>query len=270
MSGFCKQKLTDADDEDDDDEFDFCIDFDEKLADPADIDETDAGDAPLWTLHDNEELLSEIDLPEIEPGLPEGLEVIRAGRVIWKVAKFAHKIQLSPRPCNFFKEQCEEREVEWPHNMQCDQLMCWNSTEQMTQDANRTFLAIIVTQAEPSFRIPCLHRLRKDDQKYIKGLNGLLKPLSIVSDIFSHAGIPLLADVILHFDSLNYMYTNITNNLKEPMYVWTGAEHAQVVLNKYYQMTDNTHLYCMGMLLHPSLCKHYMKKAHWELDHCEG
>ncbi|KAG9081799.1 hypothetical protein FRC06_005383, partial [Ceratobasidium sp. 370] len=50
------------------------------------------------------------------------------------------------------------------------------------------------------------------------------------------------------------------------MYVRTGAERARVVLNKYYQMTDDTHLYCMGMLLHPSLRKDYMKKADWEPD----
>ncbi|KAG9100806.1 hypothetical protein FRC06_003715, partial [Ceratobasidium sp. 370] len=137
MSGFCKHKPTEADNADDDD-FDFCIDFDKQLANPGDIDKTDNVHALLWTLQDDDKLLSKIDLPEIVPNSPEGLELICVGTVIWKVAKFAHEIWFLPWPRNFFKEQCEERELGQPHN-------------------SMTFPAIIVTQAELSFGIPRSH-----------------------------------------------------------------------------------------------------------------
>ena len=57
----------------------------------------------------------------------------------------------------------------------------------------------------------------------------------------------MLADVILHFDSLDFEYTNIANDKKQPSYIRQGAERARGVLNKYYELSDSSHMYRIGM-----------------------
>ncbi|QRV99744.1 DNA polymerase [Ceratobasidium sp. AG-Ba] len=210
---------------------------DKEEASADEEDPNDEEDDLSWTLHnggDDNDLLSKIDLPEIEPGSIKESELAIISTLIWKVAKFARKIRYSPQAQKIFKAHCEQRALERPHS------------------------------SNPSLGIDRKHQLVKDDQKYIKGLISLFKPLEVVSDILSRAGIPMLADVLVHFDSLDYEYTTIAADKKQPLYVHQGAEHAWVVLNKYYLLTDDLHLYHMSTLLHPSLRRVYVEKAKWE------
>ncbi|QRV90595.1 DNA polymerase [Ceratobasidium sp. AG-Ba] len=260
----------DSDDESsDNDEHALCIDFDQEVFDAEDVDDSDIEHAPSWSLDDEEEeeLLSEIDLPEMDE--TDTLEAERVGAVLWKLAKFAHKIRYSARARSIFKAACEEFNAHRPHNVRRDVQTRWNSTSDIAIDADRTFLAIIATQRDASLSIPRKHRLHTEDRKFIKGMIALFKPLSVVTEALSRAGVPLLADVILHFDSLEYEYANIANDSDQPAYMRLGAQRARVVLNKYYELTDQSDLYRAAILLHPSMRRHYLTLAEWPNDWIE-
>ncbi|QRV96669.1 alpha-glucosidase C [Ceratobasidium sp. AG-Ba] len=192
---FCKKKLSgNSSDTDnaDDEEHSLGIDFEQEKCNPEDVNEGNLEHALLWNLNkdNSDELLSEVELP----GMDDMDEM--------ELAKFAHKIWYSARAKMDFKATCKEHEVEQPHNVQCDVQTQWNSTCDMAVDAKQTFLTIISTQQDTSLGIPWMHRLHSEDQKYIRALISLFKPLSVVTETLSWAGVPLLVDVILHFNSL--------------------------------------------------------------------
>ncbi|QRW08919.1 DNA polymerase [Ceratobasidium sp. AG-Ba] len=239
------------------------IDFDQEESDPQDVDEGDIENAPSWSLDDenDDELLSELELPDMDE--MDIAEAARVGSVLWKLAKFAHKIRYSSRAKMAFKAACKEHDLERPHNVRRDVRTRWNSTCDMAVDADRTFVAILATQRDASLDVPRKHRLHSEDRRFIKGLVSLFKPLAVVTESLSRAGVPLLADVVLHFDSLEYEYTNIASDSDQPAYMRAGAQRARTVLNKYYEMTDQSHLYRAAILLHPSMRRQYLTLAEW-------
>ncbi|KAG8728818.1 hypothetical protein FRC10_004546, partial [Ceratobasidium sp. 414] len=126
------------------------------------------------------------------------------------------------------------------------------------------FPAILVAQQDPQLAILRPLCLLKEDQRYLKALIMLFRPLKIITKVLSRSGVPMLANIIVHFDTLDYEYTNICMDTKLPLYVQQGAERARSVLNKYYKLTDNSILYHLAVFLHPSMHVHYLKLANWE------
>jgi hypothetical protein len=59
----------------------------------------------------------------------------------------------------------------------------------------------------------------------------------------SQAKVPLLADVIVQYDALNQRYGHMANDKNLPLYLCHAADRAQGVLNKYYEKTDESHMY---------------------------
>lgn len=57
----------------------------------------------------------------------------------------------------------------------------------------------------------------------------------------------MLAGVIVHYDALNCEYTDMCNDKSLPLYLRHAANRARVVLNKYYQKTDESDLYRVAM-----------------------
>jgi hypothetical protein len=57
----------------------------------------------------------------------------------------------------------------------------------------------------------------------------------------------MLADVIVHYDALNYEYTEMCNDESLPLYLRHAANRAREVLNKYYQRTDESDLYRLAL-----------------------
>ncbi|QRW07691.1 DNA polymerase [Ceratobasidium sp. AG-Ba] len=273
---------SDEEDDDDSDEHNFCIDFDQEESDPQDVDEGDIENAPSWSLDDenDDELLSELELPDMDE--MDIAEAARVGSVLWKLAKFAHKIRYSSRAKMAFKAACKEHDPERPTT--CDAMfehggtppVIWLSMpiEHLLQCKLLAthihglvieFYGSLATQRDASLDVPRKHRLHSEDRRFIKGLVSLFKPLAVVTESLSRAGVPLLADVVLHFDSLEYEYTNIASDSDQPAYMRAGAQRARTVLNKYYEMTDQSHLYRAAILLHPSMRRQYLTLAEWPL-----
>lgn len=57
----------------------------------------------------------------------------------------------------------------------------------------------------------------------------------------------MLADVIIHYDGLTYEFDNLCSDSSQPLYIRQAADHARVVLNKYYQKTDESELYRLAL-----------------------
>lgn len=69
----------------------------------------------------------------------------------------------------------------------------------------------------------------------------------MVTEILSRAGVPMLADVIVHYDTLNFEYSRICVDQSQPIYIRQAANRARLILNKYYQKTDESELYRLAM-----------------------
>ncbi|KAG9074060.1 hypothetical protein FS749_014426, partial [Ceratobasidium sp. UAMH 11750] len=192
--------------------------------------------------------------------------------VLFKLAKFTHKLWYSPKARATFKHVCAKKEVKCPHSVRHDIMTRWNSSGDMLKDGDRTFLAIVATQQEPSLGIPRVHRLQKEDHKHLKNLNDLLKLLKVLTEILSRSGVPMLVDVIVHFDALDSLYTTMAADTTLPLYIRQAAERPCLVLNKYYQLTDLSWLYCIAIrpFVHPSMCAYYLKEADWLEEWIEG
>ncbi|KAG9082047.1 hypothetical protein FS749_007151 [Ceratobasidium sp. UAMH 11750] len=264
-----KQPKSHDDDEDNDDEEQYeVIDFENDTeVDLEDIDEDDVEHAASCALAgDEEDPFVNIELPVLESGTPEAIESVRVGTILVKTAKFAHKVRYSAKAKKVFKEACVEKDVETPHNVRRDQKTRWNLTGNMSSDAKRTFPAIVAAQQDPRLAIPRSQRLVMDDLKYLNGLITLLEPLKAVTDILSRGGVPMLADVLVHFDALDYIYTTICADEKQPAWMRHAAKRALTVLNKHYGKTDESHQYRLAVLFHPSMRVHYLKQADWPQD----
>ncbi|KAF8593224.1 hypothetical protein BDV93DRAFT_461631, partial [Ceratobasidium sp. AG-I] len=86
------------------------------------------------------------------------------------------------------------------------------------------------------------------------------------TNILSQAGVPMMADIIVHYDGLNCKYSKMCLATRLPLWIRQAANRGRQVLNKYYEKTDESELYRLAMLLHPSMRIHYFKAAGWEKD----
>ncbi|KAG8741784.1 hypothetical protein FRC10_002419 [Ceratobasidium sp. 414] len=232
-------------------------------------DEDEEGDTTKATQandddEDEEEEVVDFELPEIGKGSPEEAEANQAGKVMWKIAKFVKKIQYSVEAKTIFKEVCVTHDVEQPHNVWQDMKTRWNLTGDPVEDSDCTFPVIMSTQRDPQLDIPREQRLCDDDQIHIKALLLLFKAFKIVTDVLSRGNVPMLADVIIHFDSLDFTYSKMCEDMSLPLYIRHSANWARLILNKYYGKTDQCALYRLAVFLHPSMCAQYLKMAKWE------
>ncbi|KAF8596031.1 hypothetical protein BDV93DRAFT_563745 [Ceratobasidium sp. AG-I] len=131
----------------------------------------------------------------------------------------------------------------------------WNSTGLTLEGTDRTWDGCIEYQQNSRFT-PHKQCLNPED----------CMPLHQATKEMSKAGLPLLAGVIPQFNMLTKLYSRFANNKNSPLYMCYTADHVQCVLNKFYSKTDNSTLYCLALLCHPSLHVHYMKMAKWEQD----
>ncbi|KAF8596708.1 hypothetical protein BDV93DRAFT_454383, partial [Ceratobasidium sp. AG-I] len=92
------------------------------------------------------------------------------------------------------------------------------------------------------------------------------QPLSVATKILSCAGVPMIADVIVHHDRLECEYREMCLDKKLPLWMRQAAYRVRRVLNKYYEKTDKSELYRLAMLLHPSMRTSYFDAAGWEGD----
>jgi hypothetical protein len=80
--------------------------------------------------------------------------------------------------------------------------------------------------------------------------------------VIGHSEIPMLADMIVHLDSLDYMYGQFCEDRKLPLYTCHTANQAYLKLNQYYSKTDVFLLYRFVVCECPHLSCHLVH-ANW-------
>ncbi|QRV88417.1 DNA polymerase [Ceratobasidium sp. AG-Ba] len=248
-------------------------------ADFGDFDEDD-GTSLSWALDNEEEdddtasdfgrEVDDYDIPVIIPGSEDEVAAKRAGTTLWKLAYFAKKIRYSPYAKKAFVAACIELEVKGAHNLRRDQKTRWNSTGDMTSDGERTFPAILKVQRDPHLRIKKQYRFVEGDLVHIRVLNKLFSAFKVVTDVMSRSEVPMLADVTIHFDSLDYVFGQFCEDAQLPLYARHAADRARLKLNEYYGKTDASDVYRFAILCHPSMRTKYMRMSNWQTNWIEN
>ncbi|KAG8694652.1 hypothetical protein FRC11_002064, partial [Ceratobasidium sp. 423] len=214
--------------------------------DPNKEDETgeDDGTAPSCSLDPddiyNEDLL-DIIIPDLIVGSLDGKELNSARKALHKITWLACKLRFSPHFKHGFQELCVFTKALGPHNVQRDVITRWNSTKTMIEDVLRLQVVILKYQEDPEY--PADKHLSKNDFKAMKVLLELLKPLSTLTEILSKSKVPMLADVLVHYDGLNQLYCNMANDKSLPLWGRQGANRARLKLDKHYSTTDTSNMY---------------------------
>ncbi|KAG8709187.1 hypothetical protein FRC11_005806 [Ceratobasidium sp. 423] len=218
---------------------------------PNEEDETseDDGMAPSHALDPDDDLdddLSDIEIPELI-----------AGSIDAKALKSAHRALY-----NMFQELCKQLELVGPFNIQHDIVTHWNSMKSMIKDTLHLEEAILQYQKNPEY--PESLCLTTKDFKVMKILLRLLKLLFVLTEIMSKSKIPMLVDIIVHYDSLNHKYCDMVLDKSLPHWAQQSANCAWLKLDKYYNLTNTSYMYHLAMILHPSNHEAYMKRLSWK------
>ncbi|PBK68119.1 hypothetical protein ARMSODRAFT_888390 [Armillaria solidipes] len=104
-----------------------------------------------------------------------------------------------------------------------------------------------------------------EEWKAVGDLCDMLKVLKDATLYFSHAGTPTLATVIPAMDVIDKVFaTAAVNNTKFSAPIRASLLVAKRTLNRYYQLTDDSDVYRIAMVLHPVHKLDYFKQAAWE------
>lgn len=81
----------------------------------------------------------------------------------------------------------------------------------------------------------------------LKARHPTRQPLQIITEILLRAGVPMLADIILHYDALDAEYTEMCKDESLPLYQRHAADRGHILFNKYYQKTDKSEMYRLAI-----------------------
>ncbi|KAA1478819.1 hypothetical protein DENSPDRAFT_757967, partial [Dentipellis sp. KUC8613] len=101
--------------------------------------------------------------------------------------------------------------------------------------------------------------------KLVQQLCDVLRILKHATSYFSR-DMPNLAVVIPAMDHIDeYFATEALNTTLSPA-IRASISTAKRTLNRYYNLTDTSEVYCITMVLHPRHKLDYFKNANWESD----
>ncbi|KAJ3816597.1 hypothetical protein F5880DRAFT_1494118 [Lentinula raphanica] len=106
--------------------------------------------------------------------------------------------------------------------------------------------------------------LNDDEWDAIQGLVSVLKILKDATTFFS-AHSPGVSNVIPAMDAIDQsLASGIVNDQVLSALVRHALSMGKKTLNKYYELTDDSHIYRIAMVLHPSQKLKYFRDAKWE------
>ncbi|PBK66585.1 hypothetical protein ARMSODRAFT_849275, partial [Armillaria solidipes] len=104
-----------------------------------------------------------------------------------------------------------------------------------------------------------------EEWKAAGDLHDILKVLKDATLYFSCAGTPTLATVIPAMDVINMVFAMAAvNNIKFLAPIHASLLVAKGMLNHYYQLTDDSDVYRIAIVLHPVHKLDYFEQVKWE------
>ncbi|KAG1742793.1 uncharacterized protein EDB91DRAFT_1007049, partial [Suillus paluster] len=104
--------------------------------------------------------------------------------------------------------------------------------------------------------------LNNEEWAIAKQLRGVLKILKDATLFFSHST-PNLATVIPAMDLIDEKLTTYSHNRQYHPSIRSAVQLAKVTLNRYYQLTDQSEVYHIAMVLHLRHKLVYFRNARW-------
>ncbi|OCF79082.1 hypothetical protein I204_01027 [Kwoniella mangroviensis CBS 8886] len=152
----------------------------------------------------------------------------------------------------------------------------WNSTGNMLRDVLDMKLVVKVFYAHPDIlkdkinkkRFVLANRLNDDDYSFIQHLEKVLKFIKQATDYFQRetgqGEHPVtVAMVIPYIDQVTSLLDTLIANDTAPIVVRTGACIASNLMSSYYSKTDQSLIYRLAILLHPSMRMKHLKDQKW-------
>ncbi|KAF8596050.1 hypothetical protein BDV93DRAFT_426578, partial [Ceratobasidium sp. AG-I] len=85
-----------------------------------------------------------------------------------------------------------------------------------------------------------------------------------VTEILSRTGVPMLANIIVHYDAFDAEYAEMCNDETLLTYQQHTANRGRILFNKYYQKINESEMYRLAIFMHPSMCIMYLKASGWD------
>lgn len=147
----------------------------------------------------------------------------------------------------------------------------WNSTSEQIDcalDMQQVLTRLVTQEKYNTSRSAKLKRfaLSQPEWELLRQLNPLLLQFRQCTLRISQSAIPLIHEVIPLIDVLTHSLDTFISKSSFHPAVRAAAARGKVVLNKYYQMSDSSIIYCCAMMLHPRYKTAYFARQEWPTE----
>ncbi|KAE9398960.1 hypothetical protein BT96DRAFT_743982, partial [Gymnopus androsaceus JB14] len=106
--------------------------------------------------------------------------------------------------------------------------------------------------------------LTDDEWEAVEGLVLVLKILKDATEFFS-SDFPNISAVIPAMDAIDEAFaTGIIEQKELCMLLCYALSVGKKTLNMYYSLSNDSHIYCIAMVLHPSFKLSYFQRLNWQ------
>ncbi|KAE8230146.1 hypothetical protein CF326_g4862 [Tilletia indica] len=184
-------------------------------------------------------------------------------QIIKKLSWLASKLRWNPRLRRMFAAECKREGCKSPHSLLRDVATRWDSTYNMIERALRVWDGIIAFTDRLDSQVPKDKRLRRSDAADLRKLVLLLKPLAEATLKFSVSAHPTIGEVVGMFEDLDKHFVDLQESEYEEEVWKESARRGHIIASKYYDLTGETNIYSLALLLHPNYRASYMEIQKW-------
>ncbi|POW05335.1 hypothetical protein PSTT_09771 [Puccinia striiformis] len=183
------------------------------------------------------------------------------------LAKFraiAKKLRYSPNSKAEFIDVCRDKGCSTPHTVERDVCTRWNSTYTQLTSIVRCKDAILEWQRHKQHGVVRRYYLDQSDFDLAQDLAAVLNLFYEITQQLSISGSPRLSNTVVFIDQITEHLSSAISSPTYPPALRNACRLGLKITNKYYSLTDNSPLYRIAIILHPSFRDEYFKLANWE------
>ncbi|KNE97968.1 hypothetical protein PSTG_08645 [Puccinia striiformis f. sp. tritici PST-78] len=183
------------------------------------------------------------------------------------IRAIAKKLRYSPNAKAEFVASCVAKGCKTPHNISRDVRTRWNSTNTQLQSVIRCEDAISTWQRHKRHGVERKYHLDDSDFDLARDLVQVLQLFYEITLQVSIASSARVSNIVVFIDQItDHLSTVVKATTKYPPALRNACRAGLKLTNKYYSLTDESPVYRIAILLHPSFNDEYFKLAAWEPD----